>query len=342
MAKENTNNKKLIIWALVALVIGVVIGLLLTSTVTGQAKSALQEAKVRNTQNYGVGYDFFLSQISIGDNIYGEYQLYSNEYIVSSHPGKVDLQRSVGCINCYNYSGFDNSTYKVNTIMDSTLYPGRPYKIESSDFYYFKTEQSAPILGLNRQYAWFFDDGDTTNFSWNFQINESANEFIRLNSFTGDCLGYTLSYRDSAHLPVSYIEYRVAVYDTQASSGYWELVAEELYFDTVYSGTINLNGIQEKLFSTETQQLLNNSNERYFVTIDAVAQYDTHFPSRFSTYYYAQCSNGMNDSKYTDIAKIKEFMATSKILSDKEIIERFKEEGKILTSYNKTSDNNKK
>ncbi len=42
MAKEKTNNSKLIIWALVALVIGVVIGLVITNlTTTGQAKEIL-------------------------------------------------------------------------------------------------------------------------------------------------------------------------------------------------------------------------------------------------------------------------------------------------------------
>lgn len=331
MAKEN--KKSLIIWAAVALVIGVIIGLLITNiTTTGKAKAALQEAKVRNTQNYGVGYDFFLSQTYVGDNIYGEYQLYSNEYIVSSHPGKVDLQRSVGCINCDNYSGFDNSTYKVNTIMDSTLFPGRPYKIESSDFYYFKTEQSAPILSLNRQYAWFFDNGDTTSYSWYFNINENANEFVRLNSFRGNCSGYKLSYQDSAHLPISQISYRVQIFDTQASSGYWELVSEESYYDSIENGMINSNGIQEKFFSTTTQQLLNNSNERYFVSIDAIVQYEGHFPSRFGTYYYAQCSNGMNDPKYANIEKINELKKSSIIPSDKDTIKEFKEKGMISTT----------
>ncbi|MFA5746229.1 MAG: hypothetical protein WCX82_00145 [archaeon] len=55
MAKEKTNNKKLIIWAVVALVIGVVIGLALTNLViTGNATSTLVNKEKSTVQLTGV------------------------------------------------------------------------------------------------------------------------------------------------------------------------------------------------------------------------------------------------------------------------------------------------
>jgi len=50
MAKEN--NKKLIIWALVALIIGVVIGMVITNATTGDAKNMIKSTQeLKNSNN---------------------------------------------------------------------------------------------------------------------------------------------------------------------------------------------------------------------------------------------------------------------------------------------------
>ena len=66
MAKEKTDNKKLIIWALIALVVGVVIGLLLTNlTTTGNAKGISSNAQDINPDVVPTTTDLVLNLLKV-------------------------------------------------------------------------------------------------------------------------------------------------------------------------------------------------------------------------------------------------------------------------------------
>jgi hypothetical protein len=105
MAKEKTNNSKLIIWALVALVIGVILGLVITNiTTTGQAKS-VSNFQVAPRTSMGAAYNYVLYQTLNPENRTEQYFLWTQEDIQSNVSAKINKQSSISYPNNGNDSG---------------------------------------------------------------------------------------------------------------------------------------------------------------------------------------------------------------------------------------------
>jgi len=299
MAKEN--KSKLIIWALVALVIGVILGLLITNiTTTGKAKSALQEAQVQKQVGLGNGYNLYLYQATPNEMIY---VLPTNEQTYSTHPAKVNVSTTTAFLTS------DGVVYNDQRARQNTEYNleqgTMKYVTEKYTFLNIPSQQNDLSVQYLSTANWYFDDGTSKNLEMGYIINQENYEFVKMNDFTGNCNGYNLNYQDYAHIPVESIYYNLYVYDSQNN---WNVVAEEHWSDPV-----NDSGSYVGTYSDNVKNLLLNTNGRYWVSLSATVNTFNYTQSIFDNYYFANCLIG--DFKSTNNTELNKLRNENKIPS---------------------------
>ncbi len=306
MAKEN--KKSLIIWALVALVIGVVIGLILTSVVTtGKAKSALQEAQVQKQVGLGNGYSFYMYQATPSESTY---VLPTNEQTYSTHPAKVNVSTTIAFLTS------DGVIYNNQRARQNTEYNPeqgtQKYVTEKYTFLNIPSQQNNLSVQYMSAANWYFDDGTTKSLEMGYIINQKNYEFVKMNNFIGNCNGYNLNYQDYAYIPVESIYYNLYVYDIQNN---WNVVAEEYWSDSV-----NDSGNYVGTYSENVRNLLSNTDGRYWVSLSATVNTFNYTQSIFDHYYFANCLTG--DFKSTGNNEINNLRNEKKIPSFEEHINK--------------------
>lgn len=252
----------------------------------------------------------------------GYYQLWTVEQSFSNSPAKVTNNSATSYfVNGKNH--FQSNTSSSNTRRED-IYPQTPHIVETY------TTQSIPNTTNNqsmeylRNVSWEFEDGEFKNEFMNYFINQGGHSFIEMNNFTGDCTGYYLDMSgepNATQIPIYQISYYMAVYDTTQN---WTLVDEK------YWGTTPGGNIDSGQFTKQVQDMLANSNGRYWITITAVVDTVNGTTSVFDSYYTAYCTN-TNEGRIMSAKDIKSLRTSKKIPTVEESKQKLIESGKITT-----------
>ncbi len=181
MAKEN--KKSLIIWALVALVIGVILGLVLTNlTTTGQAKASLQEAQYITADNSLFGELRLAQWFDIGGFQEKHYYFYQYEYAESTVPA--NLQKSTQFV--LSTTGIASGSYnelklKLN---DSGKYSAHGFSYSYIPFTKNNLSVSTLLYG-----HFVFENGREIYKQKEFVSNPNTEAFSEATTFNFECPG---------------------------------------------------------------------------------------------------------------------------------------------------------
>lgn len=252
MAKEN--KKSLIIWAVVALVIGVILGLLITNiTTTGQAKSALQEAPRVNVSTNSIYFVRTFNQndaTEFNNNGYYFIQYYSDFY--SNKSAVVENQHYITHNqdpNGYSFSGAVN--YLSNNSLSTGNF-GEGYYVKNLQMALFPIIINNPRLTVQATGYWTFEDGSNKGKTDYQTLNDNGNPFIAINSLDVDCSRVTINHSTDA--TPSFINYYVGINDPNNN---YEFIAAEGWQEP----RISSNGNQSAQIPESLRNILNSGNE---------------------------------------------------------------------------------
>ena len=224
MAKKE--NKKLIIWAVVALVIGVILGLFITTAVTtGKAKSAVSEAQFRNAEISLFG-ELRLDQWfdNIGNNYYTNYYFYQYEYAETNVPATLEKDSQISS-NSYTFGNYSPSTQlKLNDYG----------KYSTNGFSYVSIPFVQNNLTLNSSFngRFIFEDGREVFKHKEFVANLNGDAFAEVMSFDFDCSGqYQMEHADAGS--ISNVQFYLNIYNLNTSNNWhyeWDQTPPRNYY----------------------------------------------------------------------------------------------------------------
>ena len=192
MAKEKTKNKKkLIIWAVVALVIGVILGLFITTAVsTGKAKSAIEVAP-RITLNHNANLILNQKMYASSEDL-KFYMLYKNTWVDSTIP--ITITSTDKYTLLYNDSENKSITggNTMKGIVGTSENPIRSYDSYSQIPYLTNN----PTLHSYSEAQWYLNQNSGTK-SAEKTINPSQFPYPEATNFDFDCQGYNLNFTPS-------------------------------------------------------------------------------------------------------------------------------------------------
>lgn len=276
MAKEN--KSKLIIWALVALVIGVILGLVITNiTTTGQAKSAIEVAP---RTSIGTGYNFVLYQNMSFENPNGEYLLWTQENLQSNVPARIKRESSIS----YNLSNFRPYFFNSSvTNSERTEYSNLGYAAFPETVLWFPNTTNTPTVSYGYLAEWTFNNGVTKTEGTRYSINENYNAFIEASSLNVNCSSYELIH--TTPTGINNIQYQLYIYDTIYNY-------DQVYYGSWGETRINPNGIQQGNLPQEAIDILQNNNGYEGVLIAYISTTENMFTVVYSANTYLNCQNG--------------------------------------------------
>lgn len=283
MSKEKSKSK-LIVWALVALVIGIVLGLFITTAVaTGKAKSVISEKKLNESPtpinlDIDLDVDFELKQYEQDGQITGEFQSYLEEDVFSNIPAKFVKNETV---HSYIPSYLGNFISNTDTVYLEEINGG--YNYISNTFYSFIYPEFNPRLDYTVDGTWFYN-GIEEYVAESITANEYNYPFANVTQFTYNCDGqYQMSHTDVGG--VNYVYFYLYIADENYNN-YWTYS-----WDMNPLRTDNYYGY----FPTEATAILNNGNN-YNVSFGAIIHTNQENKTHINSWKNINCVNGKSDS----------------------------------------------
>ncbi|MFA5745949.1 MAG: hypothetical protein WCX82_01420 [archaeon] len=309
MAKEN--KKSLIIWALVALVIGVILGLVITNlSTTGQAKS-ITEVAPRTL--IGTGYNFVLYQNMSFENPNGEYLLWTQENLQSNVPARIKKESSMS----YNLDDF--RPYFLNSSITNTERAENSnlgYAAYPETVLWFPNTTNTPTVSYSYFTEWTFGNGVTKTEGTGYSVNENYNSFIEASSLNVNCSNYELVH--STPTGINYLGYQFYIYDTTYNY-------DQVYYGSWIEARINPNGIQQGNLPQEAIDILQNNNGYEGVLIAHISTTENMYTVVYSANTYLNCQNGAITKLNSDgLQKLQQKTGTPI-----DVIKKLHEEGKM-------------
>lgn len=215
MKKEN--KKPLILWALVALVLGVILGLVITNlSTTGQAKSTLQKNQFINPDiDIYTSSQLRLNQWfnNVDDYYETQYFFYNYEYVESNMPATLYNQFH---INSSNLNAFGNHSLLKLELNDSGT-----YSIDTTFSYvYIPFTQNNLTVDSSFGGRFVFADGRET-YEQTYSIeNPNEDAFAEVTAFDFGCNGqYQMTHTDVGN--ISNVHFYLNI-ETLNYEGFWE------------------------------------------------------------------------------------------------------------------------
>lgn len=283
MSKIKKDKKSLIIWATVALVIGVVIGLIITNlTTTGQAKLAITEKKFREA-NVSID-DQKLTLCQWIDNVGGyndKYYFYwQYETITGNWPATVDKFTQIN-VNDFTLSNFN---HKLKLKLLNGEYSTTGYNILQIPFYHNNLTVNSIIEG-----HFELENGSTITKHNEKLANPNGYEFAEVTNFDFDCSGsYIMEHTGT---PTDYLEhvlFELVIYDPVSNNHwlfYWDVVVPPIRYNYSYVGD----------FPSEAINILENGSD-YDVNLRATIFLNSQNETLANTYKQMNCQTGKEKS----------------------------------------------
>lgn len=230
--QSKEKNKPEIVWVALALVIGVLIGLLFTGlTSTGQAKSAISANQLRDAQ---VSINNILRLHQNFDNLSGfynkKYYYLQWEYVAANYPATVYKDSQFSTSDLYTAGSYDE--LELKSLNGHYFAQGYSYS-----FIPFNQNNLTVYSAINGEFI--FGNGQHIYKHQEAVANQNGSEFAEVSNFDLDCSGYIME-----HLGVNNItnvQFYLNIYDPNGSDSWqfnWDATPQRN--NSVYSGNFPL------------------------------------------------------------------------------------------------------
>ncbi|HNW05628.1 MAG TPA: hypothetical protein PK655_00725 [archaeon] len=271
MAKKN--NSSLILWTLVSLIIGILLGLLITSlATTGQATSNIyaKSKNEMNNVNTSVSIDDYLRLDQGFDNVsgynYKNYIYMLMEFINSNVPATVNKDSS------FTVGGYTTGNYDNLKLDASNGYSTQGY---TYSYIPFNQNNLAVYSSINGEFI--LENGHSIYKHHEAVENESGYQFAEVTYFDFDCSGqYEMGHKNAGN--ISDVHFYLSIYNPN-NADFW-------YFD--WDSTPQRNYFYTGFFPNEANTILANGLD-YYVNLAVDITTSNQLLTSASTYKQINC-----------------------------------------------------
>jgi hypothetical protein len=314
MAKKE--QKQLILWAVVALVLGVLIGVLMTNAVTtGKAKSAVSEGQYLPGEilTGEINGSSYLTLEQYFDNVSGytdkKYLFQKFEYAYTNGPANFWKQSYISYLGSSKKSFVTSSTNIPLTLENDysnygTLIAHIPFTLNNLSL-------SASTSGTFK-----FENGRKVYKHDEDSFNENENPFAEVLNFDFDCSGqYQMSHTDVGD--ISAVRFSLLIHNPNSDYDYWYF-----HWDQTPQRTYNYMGY----FPPEATAILSDGLD-YVVELEAGILTESGNETSASTDKMVNCQTGKSISLTTEqLEKLKEKAGKTQEIIEKNWVEDHKKE----------------